>query len=476
MQTRLPSSSDDPREEVGTLGRYTIYDRIGIGGMATVHLGRIGGLAGFSRIVAIKKLHDIVACNAKFVAMLLDEARLAALVRHPNVLPILEIVEGWNTIALVMEYVEGVSLDVLVETLAAREERVPAPMAVAIVVQMLHGLHAAHGAVDAAGNKLEIVHRDVSPENVLVGVDGVARVLDFGVARAAMRLQESDVGEMKGKLAYMSPEQAQSTSVDRRSDLFSAGVVLWELLTGVPPFSSESAVATISNVMRKVLQPPSRAGFRASLPAKVLRGLDDVVMRALERDPGSRYQTAEEMALALEDIMPLPKQRDVGKWVSEVGKETLSKRAAIARRIEADTADETRPPSKSSPELARVLAEVDGRRRRSSGNMVAVAVVEPPSGKYLKAARLASSPDLVPEKVANTETWLTVAASSPLSVQAEPSGDAPHHAAVSHSPPVAPARPEEKRSPTRLVTGVLAFWVFAGLGFVAALLSFLRSM
>ncbi len=474
MQTRLPPSDD--LREVGTLGRYTIYDCIGVGGMATVHLGRIGGLAGFSRIVAIKKLHDIVACNAKFVAMLLDEARLAALVRHPNVLPILEIVEGWNTIALVMEYVEGVSLDVLVETLAAREERVPPAMAIAIVVQILHGLHAAHGAVDAAGNELEIVHRDVSPENVLVGVDGVARVLDFGVARAAMRLQESDVGEMKGKLAYMSPEQAQSTSVDRRSDVFSVGVVFWELLTGAAPFSSESAVATIANVLRKVLQPPSRAGFRSTLPAKLVRGLDDVVMRALERDPGSRYQTAEEMALALEDIMPLPKQRDVGKWVSEVGKETLSKRAAIARRIEADTADQARPPSKSSPELSRVLAEVDGRRRRSSGNLLAAAsVVEPPSGKYLKAARLTRSPEPLPEKVANLETWLTVSASVPSSAEAEPSREACHPVAVSRAPPVVPAQSHKRFAATRLLTGVLAFWICAGFGFVLALLSFLRS-
>jgi eukaryotic-like serine/threonine-protein kinase len=355
VEMRMTGNSRTTKATEATLlGRYHVYDRIAAGGMASVHLGRLAGRAGFSRLVAIKKLHDHVARDPKFVAMLLDEARLVALVRHPNVVSTLEIVEGADSLAVVMEYIPGESLDGLVDTLATRGERLPPAIAVSVVVHMLHGLHAAHEAVDASGRNLDIVHRDISPQNVLVGIDGLARVLDFGVARAATRLQGTETGELKGKVAYMSPEQLQETGVDRRSDLFAAGTVMWELLTGKPLFFGSSPVGTIGNVLNMAILPPSHAGSESA-------ALDAVVMKSLERDRDKRFHTAEEMAVALEDAMPLAKQRDIGRWVSTVAEATLRSRAAIARRIENEDLGAMRSPTGSSPELSRVLAEVENR-------------------------------------------------------------------------------------------------------------------
>ena len=199
------------------VGRYEVHDRIAAGGMATVHLGRLLGAAGFSRTVAIKRLHDGYAKDPEFVAMLLDEARLAALIRHPNVVPTLDVVAEDDELLVVMEYVEGDSVAHLTKLAQSAGQRVPVPFAAAILAQALHGLHAAHEARDKKGEPLGIVHRDVSPQNILVGVDGVARVLDFGIAKAASRATSTEDGQVKGKTAYMAPEQLQHGAVDRRT-------------------------------------------------------------------------------------------------------------------------------------------------------------------------------------------------------------------------------------------------------------------
>ena len=181
------------------MGRYAIYDAIASGGMARVHLGRLLGPAGFGRTVAIKRLHAQFAENPDFVTMFLDEARLASRVRHPNVVPTLDVVAAEGELLLVMEYVHGEPLSRLLRTLSPRRERIPLRTTCAIVSSLLHGLHAAHEAKNEAGQDLGLVHRDVSPQNVLVGLDGVVRVADFGVAKAVVKAHTTREGELKGK-------------------------------------------------------------------------------------------------------------------------------------------------------------------------------------------------------------------------------------------------------------------------------------
>ncbi|HEY6462542.1 MAG TPA: serine/threonine-protein kinase, partial [Polyangiaceae bacterium] len=222
------------------VGRYAVFDEIAVGGMATVHVGRLLGPAGFSRTVAMKHLHKQFAGDPEFVAMFLDEARIAARIRHPNVVSTLDVVTLDGELYLVMDYVAGESVAHLLRGLRRRDAFVPPRIAVTIACDMLAGLHAAHEATDDHGQPLGIVHRDVSPQNVLVGTDGSARVVDFGVAKAAGRMQTTREGQVKGKAAYMAQEQLRGGAVDRRTDVYSAAVVLWETLTGERLFKSDT--------------------------------------------------------------------------------------------------------------------------------------------------------------------------------------------------------------------------------------------
>src|SRR5689334_6854534 len=206
-------------------GRYAIGVEIASGGMATIHLGRLIGPVGFSRTVAIKKLHPQLAKDPQFTTMFLDEARLAARIHHPNVVQTLDVVAQGGEVFLVMDYVAGESLAAIQRRTAARGEPIPMQIAVTVITDMLHGLHAAHEATNEHGEPLHIVHRDVSPHNILVGADGISRVLDFGIAKAIGRLHNTREGQIKGKLAYMAPELIRAGQVTRRTDIFVAAVV-----------------------------------------------------------------------------------------------------------------------------------------------------------------------------------------------------------------------------------------------------------
>jgi serine/threonine protein kinase len=214
------------------IGRYEVHEAIASGGMASVHFGRFAGPGGFARSVAIKRMHAHLCSDPEFVAMFVDEARLAARVHHPNVVSTLDVLAVPGELLIVMEYVHGESLTQLVRRVLERKARIPPAIACAIACDLLAGLHAAHEATDESGASLAIVHRDVSPDNVLVGLDGAARVLDFGVAKAVGRLQMTREGQVKGKIAYMAPEQVRAMPLDRRTDVYAASVVLWELLAG----------------------------------------------------------------------------------------------------------------------------------------------------------------------------------------------------------------------------------------------------
>jgi serine/threonine-protein kinase len=310
------------------IGRYVLYDAIAAGGMASVHLGRLVGPVGFSRTVAIKRLHPHLARDNDFVSMFLDEARLAARIQHPNVVATVDVVADDGELFLVMDYVQGDSLSHLVKQSAKVGTPVPTRVAAAIVTGALNGLHAAHEATDERGAPMGIVHRDVSPQNVLVGVDGVPRVVDFGVAKAVSRAQTTEDGQVKGKLAYMAPEQLQRQPVDRRADLYSMGVVLWETLAGKKLFEAPDGPAVIAAVIEGHV--PELSKMRADVP----RELDEVLARTLHRDPAQRYATAIELAAAIEHVCHVAPQRDVAAWVTSLASELLEDRKKLVAIVE----------------------------------------------------------------------------------------------------------------------------------------------
>jgi serine/threonine-protein kinase len=272
------------------VGPYEILRPIASGGMGTVYLGRLVRSGGFERAVAIKVMHPHLAGTPEFVGMFLDEARLAAGIHHPNVVPTLDIEQANGRVFLIMEYVDGCSLGELVGHLADRGQTLPLSVILRISQDVLAGLHAAHDLTGPDGSHLGLVHRDVCPANILVGKDGIARLSDFGVARAASRITSTRTDRVKGKLPYMAPEQFCGERIDRKTDLFSFGAVLWEMLTG-----QRFRVPSNAHMIAAVLTGP-RARPRELLNVPPL--VDEVCMRALAA-PADRFQTALEFSDAL---------------------------------------------------------------------------------------------------------------------------------------------------------------------------------
>lgn len=321
------------------------------GGMATVYLGRLLGAVGFSRTVAIKRLHPQYAKDPEFIAMFLDEARVTARIRHANVIPTLDVVAEDDELFLVMDYAPGESLGRLAKTLAEQDARLPLRVVSAIMGGILRGLHAAHETRDEQGAPLHIVHRDVSPQNVLVGTDGVAKLLDFGVAKAAGRSQVTREGQLKGKLGYMPPEQLCGAEITRAGDLYAVGVVLWELVAGARLFRGENEGVIVVQVLRGGVPSPFAAlaqrGATASPEDTAAQriALEQVILRALAPEPAQRHATAHEMALALDQAVPPAPAAEVAAWVERLAPDALLRRAQAVEALE-------RSPSVSGAYLA----------------------------------------------------------------------------------------------------------------------------
>ncbi len=333
MAVAPPSSPDSTRPPPRMVGRYALYGELARGGMATVHFGRLLGPVGFSRTVAIKRLHPQYASDAEFVAMFLDEARLAARIQHPNVVSTIDVVALEGELMLVMEYVQGESLSRLLSSVRARNERVPWRVVAAVANGILAGLHAAHEAKNERGEPLGIVHRDMSPQNVLVGADGGIRVFDFGIAKAAGRASDTRQGLFKGKLAYAAPEQLAGSEIDRRVDVYAASVVLWEIVTGRRMFKADNELLLYAMVKEGRIDPPSV--HASDLPA----GLEAIILRGLANDPQHRFGSAREMAMALEELFPHASAREVAEWVAHVARDALKTRARRVEEIETTNID-----------------------------------------------------------------------------------------------------------------------------------------
>ena len=351
------------------LGEYELLCELGSGGMATLYVARHVGAADVERLVAVKRVHRHVLAVPGIQDMFRDEARLAALVRHPNVVRVLEVAEIEGELLIVLDYVESVSLAALEHAARAAGERVPVPIVARVLADALAGLHAAHEATDPRGEPLGIVHRDFSPQNVLVGVDGISQLIDFGVAKAAVRATQTQSGVLKGKFQYMSPEQARGdANVDRRSDMFAAGIVLFEALTGTLPFGAEAAdpSAILLRIMLDPVPPPT--SLVPGLPA----ALDTIIERALERVRDERYQTAAEMREALVEAVPPASEIEVQAVLDRWCHASLAKRRDEIRRALAGTAPTATRAEPNSMGTAPTVAATPSARQR--GRLVRIAV------------------------------------------------------------------------------------------------------
>jgi serine/threonine-protein kinase len=409
------------------IGRYAVFEEFARGGMASVHLGRLIGPAGFSRVVAVKRVRAIYVDSEEHRRALLAEAKLASRVRHPNVVQTLDIVLEGAVAFVVMEYVHGVTVAELLAEARLRGERAPVGVAVGVIADALQGLHAAHEARDPGGKLLGIVHRDVSPQNIHVDVDGRARLLDFGVAKALDRTQTGP-GVVKGKLAYMSREQLGGASVTRQVDVYGAGVVLWELLAGRRLFEGGDAAHLAGRILTETIPPPSQHAPGVSPE------LDGVVLRATDPDPRKRYETAAEMLAALTSAASRADPSEIAAWVERLAGDQLELRAERVRRAETAEMGEEETQVATSPVAA--PAGAPARRRLVLASVVAgiaLIVVGAFAAARPRAAKLAtesvSTPTPTPTS-ASTEPSTPTATSTafPVAVVAPVASASPAHA------------------------------------------------
>ena len=460
---------------------YELLAPIARGGMATVHFATRTGPAGFSRIFAAKRMHENLAADPEMVSMFLDEARIASRVDHPNVVPVVDVVRREGQVLLVLEYVHGVSLDDLQSRASELMGSFPVPIAVAIAAGILAGLHAAHEAKDELGAPLGIVHRDVSPENVLVNAEGQPRIIDFGIAKAAQRSHVTRYGTLKGKLGYMAPEQRERGEVTRAADIYAAGVILWEMLLGRRLLELRGDERT----MRPYEPVPSLSDALATTQGHVsaerrrqILRLEPVLARALARDPAARFSTAKEMLDALVTAAQPVGAHELGVWVRDVAATILADGAAQlaaaqdrARQIARDEAAVVIPPrlSRVSTEhLAHAgsIAPNAPRTRKQQVREITVAILatlviasllvfvsggwhRAPSAPASASRGSALAPPAAPTAIAPFAAATNAAAVAPS--QAEP----PHTATTVDDSPAPPAHRGDvthRRAPSARVT------------------------
>ncbi|MCC6214515.1 MAG: serine/threonine protein kinase [Polyangiaceae bacterium] len=425
-----------------TLGRYEFLVPIAQGGMAAVWAARLKGTRGFSKTVAIKTMLPTISDDPHFEQMFLDEAGILARIRHPNVGEIFDLGEQDDLLYIVMEWVDGEPLSAIRRAAAKAQQAIPLNVGVKVIQDACAGLHAAHELRDDGGLLLNLVHRDVSPQNLLVTFDGVVKVVDFGVARVADRgAEHTDAGQIKGKPSYMSPEQAMGQVVDRRTDVFALGIVLYQLTTGKHPFRGENDGSTLHNIVSdRPVMPPR------SLDPEYPKPLEAVVMRALDRDPSKRYQTAAELEVALDrafpPTMPRVRSEDVGRYVNGLlGSRGEERRAALREAIR--LADERAQRGEEfGPVGLRPLAEV-GRH-----SLVSATGHPPPSHHSVITAAMPPPPGL-PNLLGGSGPVSDAPATAPSGIVPTPFGT---------QTPTTPPRPERRSmaAPIAIALGLLA--------------------
>lgn len=344
------------------VGRYLLHHELASGGMGTVYLATSTGQAGFRRFVAVKRMHRHLARDPEFVEMFLDEARVASELRHPAVVPVIDVVEDHGELLLVMDYVEGVSLDRVLDAARECQEPFPHDVAVRIFLDALAGTHSAHETRDAAGQLLGIVHRDLSPHNLLVGVDGSTRILDFGIAHAEGKMHQTRAGVVRGKASYMAPEQLSGYVLDARADVYSLGITLWEVLVGRRAFSrnSDAEIAVLALTTRPLA--PHEA--KPEIP----RALSDVVLRAIEKEREERWPDAHAFAEALERALPPASPREVARFLKLIAADVLDERQRLVRSVATQSQSDGATTSASSNSGTSTKSSSDGAPSTSSSS------------------------------------------------------------------------------------------------------------
>ena len=328
-----PRYTPIPRALLG--GKYEAVEPVGRGGMASVWLGYTHGEAGFRRKVAIKRVLQHLHEDAAFEAMFVEEARVVAELNHPNIVQVHDFGRDRDGgYFIVMEWVEGLNLSEYVRAFTRVGDHPPWHLTAAMCIEVLRALSAAHQRVDDAGRPVPVIHRDVTPSNIIIGINGSVKLADFGLARTMDRPRTTDPGIVKGKVAYLAPELLQHAKPDPRCDLYSVGVVLWEALTGQPLFAGARNDVEIAMRILEAKLPPV-TDFRDDLPQE----LSDIVMRALARQPRDRYQRATEMVDALAQLLRRHPDSADG---SAIAKSVRGARSVLPRT--------TLPPDRAAPE------------------------------------------------------------------------------------------------------------------------------
>lgn len=324
------------------VGRYLLYPPIAQGGMATVHTARLIGAEGFNRLVAAKRLHAHLTDDPDFVAMFHDEARIASRVHHTNVVPVLDLITLENELILVQEYVHGVPLSHLTKLARTSRTAIPTSIVVAILTGVLAGLHAAHEAKDDDDRPLDIIHRDVSPQNVMLSVDGVPRLLDFGIAKARTSMHHTQVGVFKGKLGYMAPEQLKMQPIDRTADVYAAGVVMWEMLVNDRIQEGTSELTFVNMVVNgstpTIIDALEARGIALDDKRKRdLTALAPIVARAMAANARDRFATASEMMWAILSAASAASSVELAEWIKSAGGDYLERREKMLAANEEST-------------------------------------------------------------------------------------------------------------------------------------------
>ena len=414
-------------------GKYQLFASLGRGGMADVFLSVARGQMGFNKLAVIKRLRAALAEEPAFRNMFLDEARLAARLSHPNIVHTYEVGEQAGVYFIAMEYLEGQSLNKVLKEALRRKEGIDHDIGARIIADALSGLHYAHDLKDYDGRPLSIIHRDVSPHNIFVTYDGHTKLVDFGIAKAALSSTETEVGVLKGKVAYMSPEQAMGGRIDQRSDLFAMGIVLWELLARQRLMTGESAANTLHKLMNEPI--PSVSQVDPTVDPE----LDAITAKALEKDPQYRWQSAAEMRDALEAWLRsrprAARQEEVGRKMQHL---FMSVREEVQRQIQRHMAALTN--ANNTTELQALTAESLRRMEQSGANV---------SGQLLRlgVSGSGSGSGVVPS----------------YGMGSHPSGASGYPSMTSHS--MAGPAPAQKNN-TLLIVIAVGFFLLAGLSIV----------
>src|SRR5256886_17388588 len=301
-----------PQLEVGSYyGKYFLLKKLAAGGMGEIFLAKQQGPAGFEKILVVKKVLPHLTENKEFVELFLSEARLAARMNHRNVVQLFELGEHQGSYFIAMEYVSGRTLRDLIDAAARKREKIPAEVCRSIAEQICDGASYAHNLTDVTGRAINIIHRDLNPQNVIISYTGDVKIIDFGIAKSDMNTVKTEAGMIKGKFVYMSPEQSLAKKLDKRSDVFAIGISLYEMLTGLNPFQKANIVSTLEAVQRYEPPPPSRVD-RAYAP------FDPIVAKALAKDRDRRYGDAAEMMDDLRRVvLPRPAER-LGQFMQRI--------------------------------------------------------------------------------------------------------------------------------------------------------------